>query len=891
VALGIVDGRTVAWVGPEALPQVTLLWSTSMEQHSGWWDRLQGSILNGNPAPTDKAGTGGIQGAAAPEDVTSTRGTSSASQSTTSWTPPTELEQPNMGGHGLLGQDEADIAASIPADVPVELPLAPPAAAGVVTLQLPRIGQLQPGDCMDGSMGQPCSPSEGNGTDGASAPQVSQSPRLHCSEFFQAVIAKQHEVERLLTMPTQDIPQSIMTKMAMMKNELEMLSCTIRCVLGKHAGVVETASALMTAAPGQLRAGDPRFADHVPQPAQIWPKADLMPAEEHLVEPMGGMTQQYACAGTMESHTAVHYPEDPQGPAIFQGFQPPPSYAWCRSPTAERSQEGRSNEGISGNDDATPQGAETPAPQQPPRPRSVIDTSSPPRAVPVESSMKHAFTVAMEELQRCQSACAMLRSERRGIPAKEVERWCGNIATQLQQIGDVLGDKLAVHRRKSQAKDETIKRLYGMLQVLQQQMPAGSVSGPVGSPDVQRSPKTRRGLLHDSPVLRPVSNSPSRVCLPQGHVLSTGVTGTSGAADGLVSLRTPRSSSGAVPGALGPEFDANGKGTAEGAAHQHDDADKVQRPATPPVTPAAVTPAEGSMIGSIPRVSSSSNTLPEEKQLLSTMARVQGRRLADQASQKLLARAPAAEKSQPGQARREVAHARRRDVDLAGQLRQRDAQVEHLTSALRELQLVTQRQIGLYKRQLLLKDNSLQALQEELLQQAPPGAVIGGAPTVLGPNNTEVQRGSVRRHCLQAPMTASTGSLAQAASAGMLGSLPSGHDRRTGATPRAPECERGRTTATWLSVPKKEPRDRSLGAMPHSPRNRHRDVPGQAIGGSGNEVALTRRKTSPTGALGRSTSADGPARRRQDSDITVANAAAAAVSKATRGPATARQRR
>jgi len=239
VALGIVDGRTVAWVGPEALPQVTLLWSTSMEQHSGWWDRLQGSILNGNPAPTDKAGTGGIQGAAAPEDVTSTRGTSSASQSTTSWTPPTELEQPNMGGHGLLGQDEADIAASIPADVPVELPLAPPAAAGVVTLQLPRIGQLQPGDCMDGSMGQPCSPSEGNGTDGASAPQVSQSPRLHCSEFFQAVIAKQHEVERLLTMPTQDIPQSIMTKMAMMKNELEMLSCTIRCVLGKHAGVVK----------------------------------------------------------------------------------------------------------------------------------------------------------------------------------------------------------------------------------------------------------------------------------------------------------------------------------------------------------------------------------------------------------------------------------------------------------------------------------------------------------------------------------------------------------------------------------------------------------------------------------------------------------------------------
>eukprot|EP00425_Heterocapsa_triquetra_P033647 CAMPEP_0195112442 /NCGR_PEP_ID=MMETSP0448-20130528/99131_1 /TAXON_ID=66468 /ORGANISM="Heterocapsa triquestra, Strain CCMP 448" /LENGTH=91 /DNA_ID=CAMNT_0040149293 /DNA_START=9 /DNA_END=281 /DNA_ORIENTATION=+ len=59
----------------------------------------------------------------------------------------------------------------------------------------------------------------------------------------------------------------------------------------------------------------------------------------------------------------------------------------------------------------------------------------------------------------------------------------------------------------------------------------------------------------------------------------------------------------------------------------------------------------------------------------------------------------------------------RRDQDLAGQLRSKEAQVEHLTNTLRELQVVTQRQIGLYKRQLHLKDSSLQSMQEELMKQ------------------------------------------------------------------------------------------------------------------------------------------------------------------------------
>merc|ERR1719456_413525 len=78
----------------------------------------------------------------------------------------------------------------------------------------------------------------------------------------------------------------------------------------------------------------------------------------------------------------------------------------------------------------------------------------------------------------------------------------------------------------------------------------------------------------------------------------------------------------------------------------------------------------------------------------------------------------ALERARHAQLRREVAHLRRGHVELVGQLRARDAQVEQLTAMIREL--VAQRQIGLYKRQLHLQDTSLSALQEELLERVAP---------------------------------------------------------------------------------------------------------------------------------------------------------------------------
>merc|ERR1719183_2682599 len=60
------------------------------------------------------------------------------------------------------------------------------------------------------------------------------------------------------------------------------------------------------------------------------------------------------------------------------------------------------------------------------------------------------------------------------------------------------------------------------------------------------------------------------------------------------------------------------------------------------------------------------------------------------------------ERAQHAQLRREAAHLRRGQVELAGQLRVRDAQVEQLKAMIKEL--VQQRNIGMYARQLHLQE-------------------------------------------------------------------------------------------------------------------------------------------------------------------------------------------
>jgi len=232
---------------------------------------------------------------------------------------------------------------------------------------------------------------------------------------------------------------------------------------------------------------------------------------------------------------------------------------------------------------------------------------------------------------------------------------------------------------------------------------------------------------------------------------------------------------------------------------------------------------------------------------------------------------------------REAAQLKRRDVDLMGQIRSRDQQIEQLTSTMRDLQVVTQKQIGLYRRQLVLKYQELQAKQEELAQQVTVPAVAAG-----------VNGGTAGRRLAAHPRSAqATGS--PHTSGAVVTRSPRG---AAASTPFPAESEGGRsrntsnlaTTATWRSHPRREHRDRSAGppapapvagqAVPlTSPRAGTRDL---HLHEAFDRDGVLRRRPSPTGCsgVGRcSTSASehtaGTFRRRRDGDTMLAKGAAA----------------
>jgi len=236
--------------------------------------------------------------------------------------------------------------------------------------------------------------------------------------------------------------------------------------------------------------------------------------------------------------------------------------------------------------------------------------------------------------------------------------------------------------------------------------------------------------------------------------------------------------------------------------------------------------------------------------------------------------------------RREAAQLKRRDVDLMGQIRSRDQQIEQLTSTMRDLQVVTQKQIGLYRRQLVLKDLELQAKQDEIAQQAAaPAAATGGiSGTSFG-----------RRFAAHSRSAQATGS--PNTSGTVVTRSPRG---AAASTPRPADAERGRgrntsnvaTTATGRSHPRREPRDRSAGppapapvagqaAPVLSPRAGARDL---HLHEAFDREGVMRRRPSPTGCSGagrRSLSTDkntsGTCRRRRDPDTTLAKGAAACM--------------
>eukprot|EP00927_Polykrikos_kofoidii_P048478 TRINITY_DN4274_c0_g1_i9.p1 TRINITY_DN4274_c0_g1~~TRINITY_DN4274_c0_g1_i9.p1 ORF type:complete len:735 (-),score=124.17 TRINITY_DN4274_c0_g1_i9:121-2106(-) len=611
----------------------------------------------------------------------------------------------------------------------------------------------------------------------------------------------------------------------------------------------------------------------------------------------GAGVSQYQQNGLVEPAPQMHAPtstsqyEDNSGPAVFRGFHAPPSYAWGRplvetrgdDPTTpedrqqEACPESPESPGSASAVAATP-GVPAEAPLHPTRPKS-IDMSSPLRGGSCESSMKLAFTAAMEELQRCQSSCASLREESRGVPVAEVETWCSSLGRHLEQMVDKLQEKLETHRTKSRAKDEAIRRLFKQLQDQRCAREIPPQSAP-GSAQRSSSTEARRDLLPESSP-HDASGSPERC---EDHLGDAGE-----AIDAGMPLRSPRISVEESTPVKESEdvnvvIDCFDDQDLRCAHAEVDGGEDVLRLATPLILPPEVSPAPAA------HRNVHSNLVSDDKR---TAVVPRSRRSTDVGSQKSLNRQPA-EKTQQAHLQRELAQLRRRDNDLGVQLRMRETQVEQLTATLNELQAVTQRQIRLYKRQLDLKDNSLQALHEKFSGHPPSAAAPSTAQSAgcshagnpAGSDTGNIRERGARRHPVQASSTTSSlsgvaqvavGASSPVAGAGAgsvgiasaSGSMSLAHAAaqeqrrrgRGGATPRVSDGDRGRANVTWPA--KKEPRDRSLGALPHSPWTKHRDVASHAHTQVAAEVSLRRRTSQPgSRSFGRSTSADDPNRRK-----------------------------
>lgn len=775
-------------------------------------------------------------------------------------------------------------------------------------------------------------------------------PQLHAyTEFLQVVIEKQDEVGRFARASDEVLSQQTLTQMQFMKSELDRLSVSIGSVLGKSS----QSTACVVAPPpgsqaGAYAAGGSQVHSHEEarrEEAARWAAENLRATDmEQCVEqmtwerygsvpgtvpivdgvPAGPYPTEATATATAPAPAVYHsghallepppappvaatYPE---GPAIFQGFHSPPKYAWGRLSIdgQEKAEEPVSPEKPAATQSTVQQPAEQQqAPASPPMPQPVraktIDTTSPAPARSPESTMRQAFSAAMEELHRCQNKCKQLRMEKRGVPAEDVELWCGSITSQLQAIGSRFEEKLEAHRVKSRAKDDTIKRLHKRLQAAEQATSELFIL-PSASP-CQSSPATagRRGLLSHDSSTQQITPRLAAMSQDSNGADAAGMldTGTS-----PVALRTPRITGPGEPGILaetdvtismqgniteeaamltwppgGPESQmlhrargrfqgGDGETSLARLGIQAVGGGGLEGGATPNITPPMGSPTSTTTT----RASSSTQHFAEDK----GTAQRGSRRLADTASQKRLDRPGGNPPQMLRRSTTDVANPRRRDMDLTCQLQAKQQQVEQLQAQLREVQLVTSRQIGLYKRQLQLKEHSLQAMQEEWMLdrgQQVPGTVAASAISNLGStasaasNSEGAGRGS-RKHCVQVPSAG--GGLMASSSTGSTGLGHSGSERRTGrgggTTPRPGEGERGRpmqaTNATWPAPVKKDPRERSLGALPTSPRSKHRDVVGQPQAAEG---ASRRRQSPPGPALGRSTSADerGP-RRREDAE-------------------------
>jgi len=422
-----------------------------------------------------------------------------------------------------------------------------------------------------------------------------------------------------------------------------------------------------------------------------------------------------------------------------------------------------------------------------------------------EPSMEQALATAMGDLHGCRTRLERLRAENRiGVPLGEVECWCASITSQFSSFHDKLQAKFETCRSKVRARDETIRRLHRQVQELSSLNSAPACSSQAASDRTPAVPLVTGavGWPHSRTSTAPLVSSP-----PDG-VEDAPILGTTRSG-----LRLNASPSGRA-GSNGDE-----EKTASGPSRPRNKAG-----------PSSVDPA---------------------------LQKVAARRGTTDAY--------ALERAQHAQLRRENAQLRRGQVEVVGQLRARDAQVEQLTAMIREL--VAQRQIGVYKRQLHLQDSALFALQEDVLldRNAHPAATASSTQ----PNGDQPR---AARGARPVGGTSASGPSLLAAS---------GNDRRTsrgGAAMGSRSFGSGSADAGALSEMRGRGggssgvglgsvaalrRERSVSAQPYTPRGKLRDVVGHptrvAVETPG---ARSSGRTTSTAKVGRSTSVEDRTARR-----------------------------
>mmetsp|Transcript_25169 Transcript_25169/g.75113 ORF Transcript_25169/g.75113 Transcript_25169/m.75113 type:complete len:554 (-) Transcript_25169:131-1792(-) len=298
-------------------------------------------------------------------------------------------------------------------------------------------------------------------------------------------------------------------------------------------------------------------------------------------------------------------------------------------------------------------------------------------------------TYSIDLMSTCLGSCSCGG----GVPRKEAERWCAEITAQLQAVSDALEAKLSQYRNEIAKRGVVIKRLYWRLQCTEL-LPGTSMSTGRGRASATASPLTNSGLRGRASPSTTATATPTPIGSPAMGMRTVAVTASEGA--GIT--RGGRAGS-LSPARSMPVVDPAGGSTARvrpGYAAEDRGLPRPRRPTT----------EGGPGTFGIP---SSSVTSPMSSHPASSSALAPAR--------KPRQRDGGSEHTALVHLRQEVAQLKRQNADLSEQVRARDMQVDNLTGMIREMQAQAQRQRR-------LRDDTLQAMQEEFLSRGVASSFI-----------------------------------------------------------------------------------------------------------------------------------------------------------------------